>query len=95
MSEHKPMGLAAVARAAKDPRITVTALVSAIEAGTIEPTVENGKNLITLDQALSIIAPAEPAAEEEAQPSAPIKFKRAKYRRETDADRDQEDPSGD
>lgn len=89
MSEHKPMGLAAVARAAKDPRITVTALVSAIEAGTITPTVENGKQQVTLAQARSLLEPAPVPA------PAPIKIKSTgKARRGSYGDRNPKGPSG-
>lgn len=68
MSDQIPQGLAAVARAAKDPRITVTTLVAAIEAGTVVPTMKDGKPKVTLAQARSLIEPK--------TTSTPIKLKR-------------------
>lgn len=102
MSDTTLVGLAAAARAAGDPRVTVTALVRAIEAGTITPTVENGKNLITLEQAMTLVQPAQPEVAEpdtteapaEAEPApAPIKIK-SKTRRGGYGDRNPKGSSG-
>lgn len=79
MHDHIPRGLAAIARAARDPRISVTSLREAIKDGRIKPEHENGRVLVTLAQARAALEPALVPAPEPAA-KAPIKLKRNRGR---------------
>lgn len=86
MHDHIPRGLAAIARAARDPRISVTSLREAIKDGRIKPEHENGKVLVTLAQARAALEPAPVPAPEpapEPAPKTPIKLKRNRGRSRT------------
>lgn len=71
LDEHKPQGLAAIARLAKDAEITVTSLRAAIAQGKLATTQDaNGRAQVTLSDARLLLAKPRPATSSEIAPKA-------------------------